>query len=117
MKSKTLHFIKKFNIKTCDVIVAKKKRFGIFKHYIIYKGRHKKNYFFVGNFYKKGFLIIDSYFTDRLLEKYKLVNIIRYDGNKERKEMMKELIKEFDGKPYNLISNNCHHLADLILNK
>ena len=107
-------YIEKNNLKPLDVIVAKKRTFGVFNHYLIFLGYDKNDddYVFTGNFYGKGILLIkSSSLIDNYLKRYKPISIKRYSGSSIDIKKINARIHNYKYKPYNLFFNNCKHFA------
>ena len=112
----TKQFVYENGLLPADVIVLRKKVFGMVDHFAIYLGI---NVFgkpqFVANF-TNGVQIIPDEKIDEQLETYIPERIEKFEGNHYQRELVIRRARSKIGeRAYNYITNNCEHYKNLVL--
>lgn len=99
-----------------DVIKASKFK-GIFDHYIVYLGFTGIEHKFVANMQDRGVDWLEAKELTQLSKVYEPTEIRRFVGSEfERNQAIVRAIQSMKKSAYNLLTNNCEHLANYVQN-
>lgn len=102
------------DLQPADVIIAKKRGWYIWDHYIVYVGMKWGKMHFIANDAKGGVRLFDEEEITQLIVSFEPTQIRRFRGSFwEREQALKRAEGEL-GKHYNLFTFNCEHLANYI---
>lgn len=106
--------ILQFGLNPADVIIAKKRGWYVWDHYIVYMGSQHSKMYFIANDMSGGVRIFDEHEVEKLITQFEPRQVRKFEGDYwERQHALKRAEGEL-GKKYNLISFNCEHLANYI---
>ena len=103
-----------YNLKPADRIVAPLFQTGLTKHHAIFLGtdRHGQEWI-AENHYTEGVRIISA---STFFKTNKIDRVERFKGNLYERRIALEKARRLVGKSYNLLSYNCEHYANEVLN-
>lgn len=108
------NFIYTNGLQEADVIIAKKRGWRVFDHFIIYMGMKSGQHYFIANDVNGGV----KWFTESevlvLIKDFEPVKIRKFKGNDQQRQRALARAKEELGKSYSLTEFNCEHLANYV---
>jgi hypothetical protein len=109
------NFINANNLQQADVIVLKKKLFGMVDHYAVFLGYDQQGMpFFMAN-YTKGTTRITYDELQSFLQLMDPTKIQRFNGNNyQRQEAVNRALSRMGERNYNYLENNCEHFANFV---
>lgn len=103
-----------FGLEPADVIIAKKRGWYVWDHYIVYIGTKNGKMFFIANDMSGGVRLFDENEVEKLIVQFEPTQVRKFKGDYwEQQKALKRAEGEL-GKKYSLISFNCEHLANYI---
>jgi len=111
-----LLYIKQFNLRPGDTIVAPKSGINMVQHFVIYLGNDAYGkHWICENVFGKG--VIMTQVQDFFSSYQKITRIEKFLGtNLQRKELVQRSLSRL-GKPYDLINYNCEHFVNDVRNR
>ncbi|WP_299676366.1 lecithin retinol acyltransferase family protein [uncultured Dokdonia sp.] len=112
----TKMFIKENQLRPADVIVLRKKVFGMFDHFAIYLGNNRFGKpEFIANF-TEGVQIIPEAKINEQLQTYVPERIEKFEGNYIERDIAVRRAKSKIGKTvYSFLGNNCEHFKNWVI--
>jgi len=108
------NFIYANGLQEADVIIAKKRGWGVFDHFIIYMGIRYGQHLFIANDAKGGVKWFTESEVINLIKDFSPVRIRRFSGNASQKQLALTRAEREIGKSYSLVNFNCEHLANYV---
>jgi hypothetical protein len=106
--------IQQSRLEPADVVIAKKRGWYVWDHYIVYMGLIHGRMRFIANDMNGGVRYFDEHEVEKLIVQFEPTQVRKFKGNPwERQKALQRAEGEI-GKKYNLISFNCEHLANYI---
>jgi hypothetical protein len=107
-------FIHLNDLQEADVIIAKKRGWNVFDHFIIYMGYRFGQHLFIANEATGGV----RWFTEseilKLIKDFAPVKIRSFNGDAHQRQLASARAEQEIGKSYSLIDFNCEHLANFV---
>jgi hypothetical protein len=97
-----------------DVIIAHKRNWRIFNHFIVFLGERNGKMYFVANDINGGVREFDEDEVQNLISRFEPVSIRRLNGDYWQRQAALKRAKGQIGKKYDLLKFNCEHLATYI---
>jgi hypothetical protein len=107
-------FVYMNGLQEADVIIAKKRAWGIFDHFIIYMGRKFGQHLFVANDATGGVRWFSEVQVIDLVKDFDPVKIRKFNGTPYQRQLALRRAEGEIGKSYSLIDFNCEHLANYV---
>jgi hypothetical protein len=107
-------FIDSNCLQEADVVIARKRGWGIFEHFIIYLGRRFGQHLFVANDAADGVCWFTGPEILELIKDFSPVKIRRFNGNAHMRRLASTRAEQEIGKSYSLTEFNCEHLANYV---
>ncbi len=108
------NFIYTNGLQEADVIIAKKRGWGVFDHFIIYMGMKFGQPLFIANDANGGVKWFNEVEVLALIKDFEPVKIRKFKGNDGQRHLALGRAKEELGKSYSLTEFNCEHLANYV---
>lgn len=108
------NFIYANGLQEADVIIAKKRGWGVFDHFIIYMGIRYGQHLFIANDAKGGVKWFTESEVINLIKDFSPVRIRRFSGNAGQRQLALSRAELEIGKSYSLVNFNCEHLANYV---
>ncbi|MCX6318490.1 MAG: lecithin retinol acyltransferase family protein [Bacteroidetes bacterium] len=107
--------VRQNKLNPADVIVLKKKFFGMVDHFAIFLGRNTKNEPLFAANYTKGTRLIDQNELNEFLQTLEPNRIERFVGTMlQRNQAIKRALSKLGENDYNYLSNNCEHYKNFV---
>lgn len=101
-------------LEPADVIIAKKRGWYVWDHYIVYMGMKHGKMFFIANDMSGGVRLFDEDEVAKLIVQFEPTQIRKFNGDYWEKQRALKRAEGELGKKYHLINFNCEHLANYI---
>lgn len=101
-------------LQEADVIIAKKRQWGIFDHFIIYMGMSFGQHLFIANDANGGVRWFTELEIIELIKDFDPTKIRKFNGNAYERQLALNRAKTEIGKSYSLVDFNCEHLANYV---
>ncbi len=109
-------FVKKYHLRSADVVVTKKVGWEVFDHTLVYVGvdSYTGEHLFAANM-KNGIRLLRSWELEQLMSKFKPLRINRFAGNDAQREQAFNRAVAKIGQPgYNILFQNCQHYSSYV---
>lgn len=107
-------FVYANSLQDADAIIAKKRGWGVFDHFIIYMGQRFGCHMFIANNTDGGVQWLNEAQVEALIQDFEPVKIRKFSGSYKERMQALERAKQELGKQYSLTDFNCEHLANYI---
>ncbi len=108
------NFIYANGLQEADVIIAKKRGWAVFDHFIIYMGMKSGQPYFIANDVNGGVKWFSESEVLVLIKDFEPVKIRKFKGNEQQRHRALGRAKQELGKSYSLTEFNCEHLANYV---
>jgi hypothetical protein len=108
------NFIYANGLQEADAIIAKKRGWGVFDHFILYMGRSYGQHLFIANDAYGGVKWFSESEVIDLIKDFDPVRIRKFTGNFYERQKALDRAKREIGKSYSLVDFNCEHLANYV---
>ncbi len=109
-------FVKKYHLRSADVIVTKKVGWRLLNHTVTYLGIDQRTgeHLFSANMFD-GVRVLKGYELPQLLKKFEPHKIKRLQGNeRKRKLALQRAVSRLGENNYNILLNNCEHYTTFV---
>lgn len=108
------NFIYANGLQEADAIIAKKRGWGVFDHFIIYMGNKYGQHLFIANDANGGVKWFSESEVIALVKNFDPVKVRKFMGNYHQRQGAIDRAKQEIGKSYSLVDFNCEHLANYV---
>lgn len=108
------NFIYINGLQEADVLIAKKRGWEVFDHFIIYMGNKFSQHLFIANDASGGVRWFSEQEVVELIKDFYLSKIRKFNGTYYERQLAIERAKGEVGKSYSLTNFNCEHLANYV---
>lgn len=108
------NFIYANGIQEADAIIAKKRGWRVFDHFIIYMGMRFGKHLFIANDANGGVKWFNEVEVIALIRQFDPINVRRFTGDSYQRQLALDRAKAEIGRSYSLVDFNCEHLANYV---